>query len=257
MALPVTPTSNLRKRNLKRIEKGRKATEALRARVYFRFLDLPAEIRNMIYNYALVADPFIEIIRVHGPPHIFDGIAKRRPGRSKKAKEMIAPQLLCVCKQINQEARTILYSRNHFYFGRPGDLSAFFNRYATRINDVHRLSLRLNTAKNAAAKGAFSALAHANSLEQVQIIYRMRDGGNVGSSALYFYNAAHDWLRTVGLRKGDKKAALKVLGVRPITFHVFSTYPDPYGIYSTDSIGSVTQQERQFGQILGELLMRS
>lgn len=63
-----------------------------------RLLDLPAEIRNCIYRYALAPTGSVALIST----------------RSKRfaTKPILAPALLATCHQINKEASEILYSEN-------------------------------------------------------------------------------------------------------------------------------------------------
>lgn len=70
----------------------------------FRFLDLPAELRNMIYHYLIQG-------RVE--------LRRWAPGR------YCAPSVLVACSQIYYEAILVFYSSSIFYVPRMWDLTWF------------------------------------------------------------------------------------------------------------------------------------
>ena len=70
----------------------------------FRLLDLPAEIRELIYERCLVSTRMINLTSlVHGSLHI----TRERMG--------LTPQILSTCRQIRKEATMTLYGLNTFY----------------------------------------------------------------------------------------------------------------------------------------------
>ena len=70
----------------------------------FRFLDLPLEIRMMVYEYALVVGHvFSKEVAVSDKRHM-GSLSYERP----------ATQLFLVCRQIKRECEPIFFSRNHF-----------------------------------------------------------------------------------------------------------------------------------------------
>ena len=74
-----------------------------------RLLELPAELRNDIYRFALVGDPEDKI--------------KITPGMPNPPYE---PALLRVSRQVRNEASSIYYQENHFRFDMPNfDASAY------------------------------------------------------------------------------------------------------------------------------------
>lgn len=91
----------------------------------FRFLDLPAEVRNIIYSLLLV---------FHGPVHPVSGlptsvtlqyIQLRKEHREALAVPRTALEILCINQQTHQEAAKIFYHDNELIFSAPGDLQAF------------------------------------------------------------------------------------------------------------------------------------
>lgn len=73
-----------------------------------RLLNLPQEIRDSIYRYALVA-PDDEMLV--WPAKHFD--------------HDLAPSLLATCREIHKQAGDILYSKNTFAFNHPSDCNIF------------------------------------------------------------------------------------------------------------------------------------
>lgn len=120
--------------DMKRPVKPHFRKRSLRKPRPFRFLNLPAELRNMVYGYLLINnrcknDP------VFSAPEIKKGIRKRvainrrrqtlskkREEEGKKSVQRRAPtteplayiSILSACKQIHDEAKDILYRKNSF-----------------------------------------------------------------------------------------------------------------------------------------------
>jgi len=77
---------------------------------HFRFLDLPPELRNYIYELALIHSTDTKPLKIY---------RRRRPSQGHR-------QLLGVSKQLRHEALLIYYSQNHFLFNStPSDLHAW------------------------------------------------------------------------------------------------------------------------------------
>lgn len=74
-----------------------------RDRNVFRFLDLPGEIRNMIYSLALEYSDSISIRRTHTPS-------------ARSDVKSVNVSVLRVCRQISQEAVLSFYLNNTFRF---------------------------------------------------------------------------------------------------------------------------------------------
>ncbi|KAF2116377.1 hypothetical protein BDV96DRAFT_51154 [Lophiotrema nucula] len=81
-----------------------------------RLLELPAELRNRIYSYALQVDGKVN-------PSTRPAVTYIKPGRSRRAQSgpeaCSALALLQTCKQINAEAFSFYYSENAFVFYYP------------------------------------------------------------------------------------------------------------------------------------------
>jgi hypothetical protein len=93
--------------------------QAIERLPYFRFLDLPAEIREQILDLLLVKPLWQgprqgEPLQVHivSPDILWEGYSTRR----EPCISQIYPEVLRTCKQILQESLPILYRKNSFRF---------------------------------------------------------------------------------------------------------------------------------------------
>ncbi|CAD6585808.1 MAG: hypothetical protein ASARMPREDX12_002949 [Alectoria sarmentosa] len=142
VCLPCEPNT---KRSLRYAPKG-----------HFPFLELPGELRNKIYDYAIVKQYYeIEWVdnnqknksltyrlprlgRAYGP-HLESGAARRRrqfdysrrvPSQKQLAEGSIFPgpaALLVVCSRMHKEACSVFYSKSTFTFHGLGALRQFLN----------------------------------------------------------------------------------------------------------------------------------
>ncbi|KAL1609857.1 hypothetical protein SLS60_001522 [Paraconiothyrium brasiliense] len=206
--------------------KRRKATstpkKSRKQKSHFPFLDLPVplgEIRNMIYEHALTAtDQQVDIHRVLDD---FTG-ARTKPVRQskyagKKKYKDIAHQLLRTNRQIHDEATPMLYSQNTFNFFDARGLANFLGRYSLHVRDLSHVviceELYLDRGTSQSLEMAFSLLAFAQNLQSLKLDLTWSKHGTVDDAAKSFYHMARNWLQVVGMRKGDKRAAMDILVV--------------------------------------------
>ncbi|KAI9725189.1 MAG: hypothetical protein M1828_003370 [Chrysothrix sp. TS-e1954] len=84
----------------------------------FRFLDLPSDVREMIYKQVLLLERAVEIWPMPSVrPDTFD----RKPGavdamEHKHLRKTLSPKLLRVCRQVYQEGGDVFYGENEFRF---------------------------------------------------------------------------------------------------------------------------------------------
>ncbi|EOA87190.1 hypothetical protein ACJQWK_10361 [Exserohilum turcicum] len=205
----------------------------------FPFLQLPAEIRNTIYEYTLCDDFGINLLgtfkhrrrtvgrisaSLMAQASKSDNVwASRRLNNQLLACDEepsmtpvvpLVPSLLAVNRQIHLEAVDMLYG-NEFVFADSFALYSFLlNIGPARAKHLKRLRL-LSFAEGRGMKGynhsCFAVLAWATNLSAFHINthmggYRVADDG-----AGQLYRDAFPWLEAVGAAKGKADAALDVL----------------------------------------------
>ncbi|KAF2754722.1 hypothetical protein EJ05DRAFT_131079 [Pseudovirgaria hyperparasitica] len=129
----------------------------------FPFLDLSAELRNMIYEYSLTR----ESIYLTGVSKPKERLRVGRDPEHHDRDDALATALLTVCRQISTEAAAVLYS-NNFCFQGINMFSRFMADIGTQIRLVQDVEIAMQTAcwtRNLAVP----KLAHAASLRQVRI----------------------------------------------------------------------------------------
>lgn len=207
----------------------------------------------MIYVYALVSNKKIDIYRARHPRLGREMLAKRRP-RTGRGRKDITPQLLRACKQIRNEATTILYSHNWFSFEKARSLFDFLGQYATHVRDLRQISLSIPNCRSDTVEAAFSMLAHAENLEILDMVYDMSGGTNGSGAARLFYGAARKWLEAVGIRAGNKYAALQVLQLPAIKTLKPVTHVDYWGHSHTTGVSESQEGQTEFLETLKSLL---
>ncbi|KAF1978500.1 hypothetical protein BU23DRAFT_651311 [Bimuria novae-zelandiae CBS 107.79] len=197
---------------------------------HFPFLKLPAEMRNSIYEFALVTTDKIRIHRVMDPVTKCRTYAVRENSKyvPRTKDNEIAIGLLRACKQTHKEASEFLYTKNRFVFPGTGELSSFFGRYYQHVQHLTRVKVDINinaTVSSPVCKhveATLNTLIFAEHLETLSVnihsSIHVQDNGNeqMGRVAREFYLCAQHWLHAVGQRKGDKKAALGILDVQQV-----------------------------------------
>lgn len=130
----------------------------------FRFLDLPREIRDEIYTYAMVPEVLQHEAIISHPNNngyirfrvrrkfpsvyhrvtFYSRVRRNEPIKQQfKHKESLTPGLLLTSKQVYEESLPVLYGRNHFVI--PGvsvALSHFLDKIGASSKDIR--SLRIN-----------------------------------------------------------------------------------------------------------------
>lgn len=92
---------------------------------HLRFLDLPAEVRNMIYGLLLVFPGPTYPTREPPTSVISQQSHMRRRKRDAVPVPKSALEMLCVNRQIHDEARKLFYHDNEFVFSWPTGLQSF------------------------------------------------------------------------------------------------------------------------------------
>ncbi|KAF3032811.1 hypothetical protein E8E12_002825 [Didymella heteroderae] len=210
------------------------ATRPLPKRKIFPFLRLPAEIRNMIYSYALVDPSGVKFVAVQRNKRrcvervsnkTFSQVAGSRTyyqsnrindDADEQATEL-SPSLLAVNKQIHREACDILYS-NELIFADPIALYAFMinlgrDGSASRIKTMRLKGWGHGRTSKAYNNSCFAVLRDAKNLEKFYIDCTVGWYRQPKNAAQQIYRDAHPWLEDVGRVKGKFDAALDVLEV--------------------------------------------
>ncbi|KAF3053907.1 hypothetical protein E8E11_011781 [Didymella keratinophila] len=218
-----------------RAKKQRKtaASRPLPKRKIFPFFQLPAEIRNMIYSYALVDPSGIKFVAVQRHKRrcvqrvsekTFRQISRRSYYQSntinddadEQAVELV-PSLLAVNKQIHREGCDILYS-NELVFADPIALYAFMLNIGRGGSVLRIKTMRLKgwgygRTSKAYNNSCFTSLRDAENLEKFYIDCSVGWYRQPKNAAQQIYRDAHGWLEDVARVKGKFDAALEILEV--------------------------------------------
>lgn len=172
----------------------------------FRLLDLPAEIRQMIYEYLLTRENPIKLKRYIGRivQQSFTHGTVKTDGwdaelRKWKSRECHLHAIMGVNKEIQQEAAEVLYSTNRFVFQDPQTLSLLsklagegthhlrhIELAASRGDTSGHLAAALNVLKECASLRTLS-LPHATictSVDTTHPAYPRRPSENIAAKAL-------------------------------------------------------------------------
>lgn len=217
----------------------------------FPFLDLPAELRNTIYQMAL-EDPndmtiisktkILRRVTVRGLAKTYtDDVGYHRRHRVRptpdpsKPRVELSPALLAVNRQINTEGGTVLYSQKlHLE-----DMVAVY-QFLTQVGHANRQLIRDITVHGwGEGRGvhkslnhpAFSMLAGVTNLRRLFLDCRVEYGvayrswpvqhhqtRSLVSMATRFYRDGHNWLDAVGVATGNRDAALDILELADCNF---------------------------------------
>ncbi|KAF2264814.1 hypothetical protein CC78DRAFT_220846 [Lojkania enalia] len=198
----------------------------------FPFLELPAEVRNIIYGYCLTDSRGVHLISVtekyrrtvmRAPVSYMRRIYNRHNysnDDNMSEEEMIRPQplvpaILVVNQQLFKEGRDFLYG-NEFHVADPLALHSFIVNIGPRAASfLSHITLRgwggyrgMHKAYNHAA---FAVLACATNLKKFKFATTISWGGEPKWIARQLYRDGFPWLEAVGMAKGRDDAAIDIV----------------------------------------------
>ena len=220
------------------------ASRPLAKRKIFPFLKLPAEVRNMIYGYAL-SDPtglnFLATTRAHRRTFVRVSSSKMasfaNKGRGRHyhwpwgahrgqlpietelpiiPPSAMVPQLFATNKQLYEEASSFLYS-SEFVFGDTLALHAFLlslgPRGVSRLKKIRLFNWNDTRSSKAYGNACFALLAPAVDISDLFIDTGPIQHNSPKHAARTFYRDAFSWFEAVGRAKIRADAAIDVLHV--------------------------------------------
>ncbi|KAF2190252.1 hypothetical protein K469DRAFT_624877 [Zopfia rhizophila CBS 207.26] len=202
-------------------------------RKIFPFLELPAEIRNMIYGYCLTdphgvllisATKHYRRIAERGDKYEYDRYLNSQNEKSESALEPrpLVPAILAVNKQIYNEGREMLYS-NEFKFGDTLALHSFVAnigpRAASLLTDLTLKTWQYSRCMHKAYNhAAFAAMMAATNIKQFKFDCYLGCSSEPKSVARQVYRDGFPWLEAVGVAKGKIDAAVDLIEIRNDNF---------------------------------------
>jgi hypothetical protein len=199
-------------------------------------MQLPAEIRNIVYTYALTDPSGINLVgafkhrrrtvervsadvvtEMSGHRYHFNN-----PYRSKFPEPVeLVPSLLATSKQIHQEGRDILYS-NELVFSDPSALYSFMlNLSPTSAKQLKHIRLKEWAHRRgikAYNHACFAVLTQATNIKTLRLDKMSGYASEPRGSASKFYRDAFPWLEAVGAAKGKCDAGVDMLRLEPEFF---------------------------------------
>ncbi|USP82098.1 uncharacterized protein yc1106_09372 [Curvularia clavata] len=220
--------------------KAKTTSKPLPQRKIFRFLDLPAELRNTIYSYTLSDPAGINIVGAFrhrrrtvmrmpaefvntpdGPRRRIQRYMNERNADHRKALPPIVPSLLAVNKQIYAEAVNILYD-NEFVFIDSSSLYAFLINLgpsgARRLKSIRIMGWLHSRGKITYNHACFALLAWATNLTSLHIESPIGYWRSTNLGVDQFYRDAFPWIEAFGTAKGKRDAAIDILQLEETCF---------------------------------------
>lgn len=196
-------------------------------------MSLPAEVKNMIYEFALASDYEIPLVfKMKGYRHTitlgdpntfqdfrrkayredYDGPFRRRYiPPAQVSRPSFAPAIMGVNHEIHAQAQPILYGANVFALEDPKALLAFCANIGPKncalLQDVSLKHFGNTVVRRALCYPAFAALANAVNLQSLSLDCIVRRGDAV-LTARQFFRDGHNWLEAVGTKEGRRDAAV-------------------------------------------------
>jgi hypothetical protein len=197
-------------------------------------MELPSELRNMIYGYCLEDPAGINFVatfkhkrrtvervsqeaqaELGGRNHYYHASRLNDSARAKYEEPVaLTPALLAVSKQIHQEARDILYN-NELIFADSFALYNFLINVgpdaAKQIKHLRIMGWGWGRAMKAYNHSCFAVLAWATNVETLHLDKTSGYSRSPKSAADQLYRDAFPWLEAIGVAKGKVDAGVDVL----------------------------------------------
>ncbi|KAL8993937.1 MAG: hypothetical protein Q9169_005972 [Polycauliona sp. 2 TL-2023] len=214
-------TGAIRTSKKRKLSATSQRSKSLSKKKIFPFMLLPQEIKNMIYEYALILEPtyflvastkgFRQIARLdtteywHFKP---DGYMKRSPRPS------LAISIIALSREIYAQTLAILYGANHFSFKDPRALLTFCATIGSRNCALLQAVVLEDWGRTTFTKTmrfpAFNMLCSAVNLKSLHLACWVY-GRNGRCKAHHFLRDAYNWLEAVGIREGRRDAAVELI----------------------------------------------
>jgi len=179
----------------------------------FRFLELPAEIRNMVYSHLLGDDTMKVRIRV--------GYHSRISGEWLDAHDEKVPMkpstnILSVCRSVFDEAASVFYGSPVFVVSSMTDLRKLLTGFGSCTKYLRHLTISYFSAYNTGA--AFRLLGEATGLRSLHISFftaHMGDRwGRAWREIEHLTSALKPFLLTLQEARNDREAVFSILQLR-------------------------------------------
>ncbi|KAK4544500.1 hypothetical protein LTR36_004072 [Oleoguttula mirabilis] len=141
--------------------------------VFFRFVDLPAEIRQMVYDLLLREEGHISITthKQRGMPRLACrkvvetvSVGDKKVGRRVQARFNVLDTLLRISKQVADEAATTFYGNNSFAFDNLSNMEVFLTGMGSQRKHLRYLRLAPDGYTASKARPTFTLLKDAAGL---------------------------------------------------------------------------------------------
>ncbi|KAI7226869.1 hypothetical protein KC330_g8646 [Hortaea werneckii] len=212
----------------------------------FPLMELPPEIRDLIYEFALTDSTGTAIVA-----HIQNKrrVASRRRERVRSPRCVLVPALLAVSKQLHKEAVGFLY-QSPLIFKDPHALHSFLAGIGSHRAYVRDVLLQQwgygRGTKNAMNYAAFPLLGLCTNLSSLTIEKGIGLRTQPEKIAELVYRNTHFFLEAYGMAKGRKDAAVDVIVLDAPSYY---PYPDKECL-------SKEERRERFRVALRELLMK-